>query len=877
MPPGMVEVGMVAVGAAHFQIATIPYRPEGPSARHGVWKPVKGTPMARHIAILLIASAQVAIALPAAADIRINEVMASNGHTIADEDGDYGDWIEFYNRSDAPVALGGFGLSDDGDAPFAWVFPEVDLGPGAYLLVFASNKDRRDARGELHTNFAIAADGETVRLTSPEGVLVDEFAGRPMPRDVSVGRKPEGAGGWFYFEQATPGAANTTPASEALLSPPRFSHAPGFFAAPIELALSAAHAGATIHYTLDGTAPTQDSPRYTGPIAIASRRGDPNVLSRIRSGPPGDWSEWREPAGEVFKATVIRAAAFREGAVASAPSTGTYFVDEHIDTRYHVPVLSLATDPDNLFSEDDGIYVPGDRYEGKWYTGNYFQRGAEWERPAHFAYFGEGGVQRLSQDVGVRIHGGATRRFSPKGLRLYARDGYGKDSFDYPVFNGYDTAEFDRLLLRTSGNDFSTSLFRDGMMQRLVAGLGLEQQAYEPGILFINGEYWGIHNIRERIDEHHLHGRYGIDPERIDILSNYRAVAAGDRRHFDEMIRYLESNGAALPEHYAFLQTLVDTDNFVDYTAAQIYFANTDWPEGNNDCWRHRTTVYRPDLGPGLDGRWRWILYDTDYGFGFGNGSAYNHPSLHGATDSSAGLPTFLLRSLLKNEAFRNVFINRQADFLNTIFRPDVVTATIVAMRDTLEPLMAEHIARWGYPRSMDAWKAHIRDVMVDFAEKRPAYLRQHYVEYFGLPGVAEIRLHMPRNYSGSIRVNSIVVDAEAPGVFHTSRLFPWRGIYFQGVPVEIEALPAPGLTFSRWEGLPPGTPNPATVVLTGDLAIRAHFEGTPLDGGGYPGCAGTAHSIADGVRRYLGDVFLLGLMGLLMLAWHPAARPGRP
>ena len=801
------------------------------------------------------------------ATVRINEIMASNSETIADEDGDFEDWIELHNGGDSPVSLNGYGLSDDEAEPFGWVFPDISIQPGEFVLVFASSKDRNVAGGELHTSFAIASDGETLFFTDPAGQRVDEIETGAIPRDFSFGRVPEGAGDWFLFAQPTPGESNSSPVVGETLEPPVFSRPPGFYTDAFELEIFSDQEGVTIRYTLDGSTPDANSPAYSGPIHIGSREGEPNTISLIRSGPPGDWSQWREPSGEVFKSTVIRAGAFREGALPSAPSTSTYFVDSAIHERYQVPIISLTTDPKNFFSDETGIYVPGALYDGEnWHTGNYFQRGDEWERPVHVALFDALGVPRLSQDAGVRIHGGTTRRFSPKGLRLYARSRYGKDAFSYPIFEDHHTEVFSRLILRTSGNDFSTSLFRDAMMQRLVEGVGLDQQAYQSSVVFINGEYWGIHEIRERVDEFYLNRRYGVDPEKLDMLYDNHSVTLGDSEHYEAMLSFLGSNDMADAAAYAHVQTLMDTDNFAAYMAAQIYFANTDWPNGNIEYWRSRADGYRPDLPYGHDGRWRWILYDTDHGFGFGKGSTYSHNTLKLATADAPEWSTFLLRTLLENESFRTDFINIQADFLNTIFKSDRVVETIEEMRDELEPLMEEHIARWGYPRSIDGWRSHIRDVMIMFARNRAEFVREHIVDHFNLGGIATITVDVPRDFAGTVRINSVVIDGNTPGVANPTAPYPWTGVYFEGVPVEIEALPAPGYAFDGWGGISNGSATSTVLELSGNISISANFRALPGSGGS--GCAMNKVLTSDFLKDYIGDLFLLSLVASVLVAW---------
>ncbi|TVQ03117.1 MAG: lamin tail domain-containing protein, partial [Balneolaceae bacterium] len=173
-----------------------------------------------------------------AQQVVLNEIMASNNSIIADEDGDYEDWIEIHNYSDSAVSLAGYGLSDDYDNPFRWMFPEITIQPGEFLLVWASNKDRADPAAPLHTNFAIASAGEEILLTAADSTRIDELPLTEIPTDMSIGRQPDGTGEWVYFEEPTPGAANTTQGISGLLEPPVFSHSPGFYTEPFELEIT---------------------------------------------------------------------------------------------------------------------------------------------------------------------------------------------------------------------------------------------------------------------------------------------------------------------------------------------------------------------------------------------------------------------------------------------------------------------------------------------------------------------------------------------------------------------------------------------------------------------------------------------------------------
>jgi Leucine-rich repeat (LRR) protein len=626
------------------------------------------------------------------------------------------------------------------------------------------------------------------------------------------------------------------------LAPPRFSHPAGYYERPFELVLETEE-DTNIYYTLDGSEPTTNDLVYDGPITVQSRSGESAVLAEIQEISP----RWVSPAGEVFKATVVRARVIDEDGKNSSPTvTHTFIVDE--TKRYTFPIVSLTTDPEYLFDYNYGIYVMGKVYDemfdpnpelNPWErAANYNQYGEEWERPIHIEFFEADGDLGFSQDAGVRIHGTATRERAQKSLRIYAQDADGEyDSINYELFpglmnpiTGEPVESFKTILLRNSGNDWESTLFRDALMQSLVDHTLIGTQAYRPVIVFLNGEYWGIYNLRERVDEYYLASYYDLNPENIVLLSNNGVLNAGlpgDEQNYLDMLAFIKTNDITDEENYAYVQTLMDVENYIDYQIAEIYFNNTNWPHANIKYWRKRTDRYEPNAPYGHDGRWRWIIYDTDFGFGFdGGNSAVEHNNLLNATHPiSNEWAGELLLALLKNPEFRVSFINRFADHLNTSFTPHRVIKKIDQMQSVLEPEIEEALRRWrGRNGSVAQWNKAI-DGLRYFGEYRPGYVRQHIVEYFDLTGRAKVTL-LTDESRGHIIINSIAITEDTPGIEDPSS---WSGIYFRGVPITITAVPNPRYRFVRWEGVQGVDPTleTLTIPLEDDLSLRAVFETT--------------------------------------------------
>ena len=741
--------------------------------------------------------------IPGAADARaqqvhLNEVMASNSVTIADEDGDYGDWIEIYNSGDMPVSLAGYGLSDDYERPYRWVLPDTTLAAGTFMLIWATNKDRSVPGGELHTNFAIAAAGEEVILTHPNGTRVDELSPTEIPTDISIGRKPDGTGEWVFFDEPTPGEPNSTDPIGGNLVSPMFSHDPGFYHQEFELQITHPQEDVIIYYTLDGSVPTENSLVYTEPIPVRDRNSEPNDISTIPTNFLDDFRKSVPPRTTIKKGTVVRTLSVKPG-FKPFYSTKSYFVSPIHANIHQLPVISISTDYANLFDDEIGILVPGNLYEdGESNTGNYYERGIDWEREASFEFFEDSGERAFSQHVGIRIHGGFTRRFTQKSLRIYARNEYGENTINYPVFPDQPYESYKRLILRNSGNDHAFSMLRDAIAHRLVSHLNMETQAYRPAIVYINGEYWGLHNIRERMDRHYLERKFGIDPERLELLSGHWTVEEGDNQDYAALLSFIQNQNLAHNPHYQYVQTKMDIDNYLDYFSAQIFFVNTDWPHNNIDFWRTRRS-YNPEAPIGHDGRWRWLFYDLDFGLGLVQGPDYNMLDWvtreKGYEDQE--WPNQILLNLLENESFKNDFINRMADHLNTAFLPERMEAIIREMKEVIEPEMHDFGDRWRYPQSVTIWNNTINNI-IKWTQQRVIHYWQNIQDHFGILSTDKITISINDESKGHVKINSIDIHPETPGI--SQNTYPWTGTYFAGIPVTLSAIVNEEYTFSHWE-----------------------------------------------------------------------------
>lgn len=1010
--------------------------------------------------------------------------MSSNAGILADEDGDFGDWIEIFNKSSQTVSLAGYGLSDQSSQPFKWVFPDIELNPNEYLVVFASGKDRKkivrqhnpdwflqfapiaaywsfdegtgnivfddsgnehhgtlqgpkrlqwnifggvlqfnraeydrvvvpdaaglqqtgnitismwvnpasfsggmnvwdksyDAEGaitvrpfgnmtyycgngidfhgvhtinplplnqwthialvrnveemtvrwyqngkqvaanllqhfpsssskdleigrgyagafdgmiakplllpyaanetqvmnlylsfagNLHTNFSISQDGESVFLTNPEGTIIDQAPPWPLLTDVSMGRTQSDPTVWRYFSNPTPAAPNVKESFDEILSPPQFSHQGGYYSSGFELMLSHSDPETTILYSLDGSTPevqnisgktypfkrqypqqpgqpfgqmlenTYFSHPYQSSIPINDVTNNPDKLSQIST--TVDYEPNYFPLTPSLKEVVVRARATKYGAIPSETVTNTYILSENSASVYQFPVLSLSMDEDKLFDYHKGVYVAGVTFDNwrqqnpdlniyDWEKpANYFRSGDAWEQTTHMEYFvPEYNYSVVNQSIRFRLHGSSSRYYPAKSFRFYAKGKYGPDNFLFPFFNNLPHTNFKRLMLRNSGQDWPLTLFRDAATQRILSSLRFDTQSSQAIQLLINGEYWGIHHLRERYDKYYLQRHYGVDPENIDMLELKDDVLEGDALHYYSLIKHINDNDLSLPESFETVKSMVDTENFTDYFISQIFIRNTDWPGNNITFWRLRTQSFLPDAPYGHDGRWRWMLFDTDFGLGMdGSYQAYMDNSIEYATQiDGPGWPnppwsTLLLRSFLQNTEFRNSFINRFADLLNTIFLPSYTTGVIEEFETAFQDVMPLHISRWNSPGSMAQWYDNIYK-MKNFAQMRPAFQRQHIRDFFGISHDVSININVSDEQHGAVRVNSIRICRETEGV--SADPYPWHGLYFSGIPFECEAVAKAGYAFSHWEGDLYATEAKISITTEQEVNITAVF-----------------------------------------------------
>ncbi|RZJ30964.1 MAG: T9SS type A sorting domain-containing protein [Flavobacterium sp.] len=805
---------------------------------------------------------------PMHGQVVINEVVASNTTINTDEDATYQDWVELYNRGASSVNLSGYGLTDDATLPHKWTFPAVTMAPNTYLLVWCSDKNRAVAGQPLHSNFKISSTGETLTLTNVASVTVDAVTVPAIPSNISYGRIANGTGSFMFIQAVTPAAANGNIGYTQVLSPPTFSQNSGFFTSGFNLTLSTTTPGATIYYTTDGSDPdpanlsgtqydyrnvyaehpgdsegpilhkTYQSLAYNAPISIVDRTSQANDISTINATYKHS-PTYLPTSFNVFKGTVIRAITVKQGALTSPIASETYIVSPLGANRFTLPVISIGITESKLFDYTNGIYVAGKDWDD-WRDanptlepdfverGNYFHSGAQYEETANFTYL-VNGVDVVNQTVGLRIHGGESSTYESKSFNVYARADYGSDKMDYKFFSNLNETNFDRLVFRNSGGDFHNTMFRDALNHNIVRNLNSTIEEYQPTITLINGEYWGILNIRERRDGNYFKRVYNIDSADLDLLENDGLAAeyieSGDNTDFLNLQSYFQNNSLVSDANYQYIKTRIDTDNFMDYFIANIYMDNGDWPGTNVVYWRKKVP-YTPSAPYGEDGRWRWVFHDMDDTFGV-TADSYNHNNLASAT--ATGGPdwpnpdwsTLFLRKLLQNPTFKNEFISRFADLMNTTFIPSRVISLLNELNNNLLPEIVEHQARFKSPATIDDRDFFI-DFETNFANQRPAFQRNHIRSKFGIPANINVTLNVSSAAAGYVKINTINIKDGTDGI--SGNPYPWTGIYFSGIPITLKAVALPGYVFDHWTGASSATTDQITLTSASALSVTAVF-----------------------------------------------------
>ena len=673
-------------------------------------------------------------------DIMLNEILVdgyymtlkdTSGRTDRPYDNDLGRWIELYNRSDTAVDLSGYSITDNDRKPRKWVFPDgTSIAAKGYLVLQLkgslpregqTDKDVTTEQRKYELNFDIAAAGEPIYLYNASGEMIDRVNVPAARACVSYGRDATGA--WKLYDKPTEGAANDANGRGIYCAKAAVDTPTGIYSG-IQTVNITVPEGCYATYTLScgkendpvkTTTPTEQSTRVNGPIAIKE-----NTVLRVRT-----FSE-------------------NNSRYPSDVQSFTYVIVGNEETveahNTNLPVVFLVTDPENLWDTQYGIYVKGNDYTGKGAAdeieinetmgkyANFNMRGRMWEKPATFTYTDAGGKTVLYEtDLNIRIFGAFSRKIAQKGIALITRKGVGDSPMEYPFFENRPFTSYKSLVLRASGQDAALSRIRDVMVQGLLddADVDIACQAYVQCVVYLNGQYWGVYNLREKISKHYIAQHYGIeDEDTIDILkgngnneqcivcSNAYETANKGLTDYKNLIAYCENHNCDLSNQadYDYVCSQIDADQFAMYCAFEIIIGNTD--TGNIKWWRSSEK----------DNKWRWIQYDYCWAMNGDNPNQaaesstgyrrdyfwrYFDPEGHGA---NRGFSTVLGRSMLSNNEFVKIFLKYCAYFYNEVYTPEKILAKCDELQNNIRSEMETYdLVRWRpyHNLSTKGWNSH--------------------------------------------------------------------------------------------------------------------------------------------------------------------------
>lgn len=722
------------------------------------------------------------IGFPAFSQIFINEFMASNTQTYADPNGEFDDWVELYNAGAAPVNIGGMYITDNLATPTSYQIPNTNpaattIPAGGYLILWFDNQT---TQGETHVVPKLGSSGEAIGLYQSNGVTpVDTLTFGVQYADISFGSTTDGGTVKNFFGTPTPNASNNGSISGLpSTSDPVFSVTGGFKTAAVTVSLSTSTSGASIYYTLNGTPPTTSSTLYTTPLTISTTK----TLRAIAVAPP---------------------------LLASNIISNTYL----FNTNHTFPVVTMSIDPVTMFDPATGLYP------------NYEQDIAA---PCNVEMYENDGSLAFNQLLETEIQGTASAALPQKSLALKAKSSLGSATINYPIYDDLPYTQYRSLNLRNSGQDWNITMFRDALGNSIVHDLSdmngiigkpkLHTSDYRPSVLYINGEYWGIHNIRERADWRYLKVHFDLDEDEVDIISEEDVVEEGDITEWDNFQNYLSTNSFTSASQLTALSQKVDIEEYMDYIVFNLYIDNTDWPSNNNRRWRERT--------PGS--KWHWFIKDLDFSFGlfqlsggWNTGDATQNSlarlfNSSGYSWPNAAWSTLLFRKLIENQTWKRDFINRMADQMNTLYQPTRINNRISEFQTTYQPEMQQHFNKWNGGWAGN-WIPNINK-MRSFANNRLTNMYTHFdTQFTDITGTCTVNVNTNPADKGTIEFSTLHL---------TDAVLPWSGVYFRGNPIPVNAIPNRGYVFTSWTPASIGpnasttfTPNAASFDLVANFS----------------------------------------------------------
>lgn len=586
--------------------------------------------------------------------------------------------------------------------------------------------------GNFHSNFNLSENGDELYLSTADGIIVDSLFIPALRPDISYGKNS--SGGLSLFTIPTPGYENESEQFSEILIKPQAVTSGGFYQDSVYVSFESAHDG-EIYYTTDGSKPSLSSIKYSGPF-------------------------WLK------ETTVLQFASCKAGTLSSDISCETYFINE----SGSMPVISIAVDPSEMFDSLTGMYMAGDDAIDTfpYFGGNFWDPYIMLD--SYMEFYESSGKKAFGRPFGFKIHGGWSRGEPKKSLALMFKDQYGAGDLAYPIFPEYPNARrFKSLILRSGGGHVKDVMVYDGFNSYLTEGRHIEYQKLRTVKLFINGRYWGLYNIREKLNEHFFVTNFGLDASEINMIKDGGIIQQGSVTDYVNMVNLMREEDIAIDHIYEQVQSQMDVYNFIDYMATQIFIVNQDWPANNIKWWKST----RPNS------KWRWILYDTDDNIQDNSDTGFYRYAFNMVEFVTETVPdkvypngldaTFLIRRLLENESFKEDFINRTMTLLNTNFS----TITYKNKLDHLLSFVGDEYKRdsirWDYTNWESTYNGSFTDkkaLMYEFGEKRPNYVRTHLKEYFKAGDIVSVSVETHR---GELLINGMSIGSSLDDALYFS------------------------------------------------------------------------------------------------------------
>ena len=746
-------------------------------------------------------------------NVVISEICINNKTAIYDDLGRYNTgFVEVYNLSDNIECLDGYKIINQNG--YEYLLPPVLLNPGDSMIFWGKpNEDNTSFYREDYYSpdlGFVLSDGDKIILSSPGGGILSNVKVRDIEDDYSVQLSTDDQNN-YIIAKASPSELlsrdellfyeDTKPLNKA----PYASFQSGFYDEPFYVELFSTNENDKIFYTLDGTCPSSESTQYVAPILIEDRSSEKNIWSNIDGISLVD--EYT-PVYLVDKATVLKAISIDENGNISDIFTASYFVDFSGKYGYDgIPVMSITCSPDDLFSEERGIYVLGNVYNqcAEKYSqipfneyecpANYLCSGIGWERNAQIEFFDESHNLKLIQDIGIRMHGNYSRAFSQKGFSLYARKEYGEDEFVYDMLeNG---KKYDKLMLRQADHYYTR--IRDALIYPLIEDRSVGSQDSKPCIVFLNGEYWGHYQLQEKISECYISNEYGIATDDLVYMKTKLRKPSWNvngneailmQKEWESFLSDALSKDLSDDSQYQDVISKIDIENFIEYCCIETYIGNYDWWVNNTAFWRS-TKIYKDnEYG---DGRWRWLLFDLD------GCSGLVEPIDFDAIELGRSINP-LFNALTRNLSFRKQFVITFMDIANNNFRYDTVHDRLMTLAGQQKKCVVANHMRW---RGDFVDNDHAMDYLADtetefdmnidiidnFYKERFTYATQHLKKNFDLTGDL-IDVYLDAENKCDVRINSIYLD-DFSGT--------WEGSYFSDYPIVLSCSFKDDNVFDGW------------------------------------------------------------------------------